>query len=129
MESQFRSALVAWLAGDPALSASLNDITEEAPSRASIPWLGISASASSDWSTKDRRGREIRVALELQTRGDEADATSALVTQIEDRIAGLPRDHDSFAVASSAFLRARAEQRPRNTRAVLLEYRFRILAN
>ena len=71
MESTLRSALIAWLAADPGLTASLNNITEEAPVRTSPPWLGLVASASADWSTKDRRGREVRVALELHTRGEE----------------------------------------------------------
>lgn len=127
MESQLRTALVDWLASDPVLSASLNDVAEEAPSRASLPWLGIAASASIDWSTKTARGREVRVALELQTRGDAAAETSALAARVEERIESLPRSLPGLSLASITFLRARAEQRPRNTRAVLLEYRFRIL--
>ena len=128
MESELRTALIAWLAADPALAAALNDVAEEAPSRAAPPWLGIAASASTDWSTKTARGREIRVALELQTRGEEADETSALAALVEARIESLPPVRDGFAIASTTFLRARAEQRPRNTRAVLLEYRFRVLS-
>ena len=127
MESLLRTILIDWLASDPVLSTTLNEIAEEAPSRASLPWLGIAASASTDWSTKTRRGREVRVALELQTRGDGAAETSAIVSQVEERIESLPRQHPGLTLASSTFLRTRAEQRPRNTRAVLIEYRFRIL--
>ncbi|MGB3166677.1 MAG: DUF3168 domain-containing protein [Alteraurantiacibacter sp.] len=127
MESNLRTALLAWLASDLLLGAALNDVAEEAPSRASPPWLGIAASASTDWSTKTQSGREIRVALELHTRGEEAAETAALVSQVEKRVESLPQVQDGFAIASIAFLRARAEQRPRNTRAVLLEYRVRVL--
>lgn len=127
MESEFRTILLGWLASDPVLSGGLNDIAEEAPSRAALPWVGIAASASTDWSTKTRRGREVRIALELQTRGELADETAALVRQIEDRIDSLPRQHAALFLVNTTFLRARAEQRPRNTRAVLIEYRFRIL--
>ena len=49
METTLRSALITWLASDPQLAASLNTITEEAPTRTSPPWLGIAASASADW--------------------------------------------------------------------------------
>ena len=129
MESLLRIALVQWLASDPILSAALNDLTEEAPSRASPPWLGIAASASTDWSTKTRQGREVRVALELHTRGEEASETAALVSLMEERLASLPPAQDGFRVVTTTFLRARAEQRARNTRAVLLEYRFRLLAD
>lgn len=127
METEIRTALIAWLAADPALSAALNDITEEAPSRAQPPWIGISASASADWSTKQRKGREVRLAFELQTRGEEAAETAALVALIEERIELLPRMQSTFHIVTTQFLRARAEQRLPNRRAVLLEYRFRLL--
>ena len=50
-----------------------------------------------------------------------------MIAQLEDRIEALPRSQSGFEVASTVFLRARAEQRPGKTRAVLLEYRFRLL--
>ncbi len=127
METQLRAALIAWLAIDPALSAALNDVTEEAPSRSAPPWLGIAASASTDWSTKQRKGREVRIAFELHTRGEEGAETAALVALIEERIETLPRPQPGFHIATTQFLRARAEQRPPNRRATLLEYRFRLL--
>ena len=71
METQLRAALINWLKADPALTAELNSVAEEAPVAVAPPWLGLvaSASASVDWSTKIRKGREIRVALELHVRG------------------------------------------------------------
>ena len=128
MESELRSALIEWLRVDPVLAGMLNAVVEEAPSRASPPWLGIAASASADWSTKDRKGREVRVALELQGRGDDPASAAEAVRAIEARVEALPRAQDGFAVANATFLRARAEQRAGNRRAVLLEYRFRVLA-
>lgn len=127
METALRSALVEWLASDPLLSAALNDVTEEAPSRSAPPWLGIAASTSTDWSAKGTKGREVRVAIELHTRGEEANETAALASLVEDRIETLPPAQNGFSVINISFLRARAEQRARNTRAVLLEYRFRLL--
>ena len=129
MENTLRSALIGWLAADPLLAAALNIITEEVPTRTSAPWLGIAASASTDWSTKDRKGREVRIALELHTRGEEADETGTVTALIEDRIASLPAAQAGLRIVSSTFLRARVEQRARHERAVLLEYRFRLLAN
>lgn len=127
METRLRSALVEWLVGDPLLAAALNDVTEEAPSRSAPPWLGIAASASVDWSTKERRGREVRIAMELHLRGEEPDETASLIALVESRIEALPRAQAGFHIATTQFLRARAEQRPLNRRAVLLEYRFRLL--
>ena len=128
MEVPLRAALVGWLATDPALTAQLNAIAEEAPSRTSLPWLAIAASASADWSCKTNPGREVRVALELHCRGDQPGAAAELVDLIERRIEDLPRDQDLFRVVTIQFLRARAEQRGESSRAILLEYRFRLLA-
>lgn len=128
METELRAALIAWLQADAILANLVNAITEEAPSRAAPPWLGIAASASADWSTKDRTGREVRIALELHCRGDDPGTAAATAQAIEARVEALPRVQAGFEIASTTFLRARAEQRPANVRAVLLEYRFRVLA-
>lgn len=129
MEIPLRAALVSWLASDPVLSAQLNAITEEAPSRISLPWLAIAASASTDWSMKTQAGREVRIAFELHCRGDTPDAAAVLVNAIEHRIASLPCTQQGFSVVTSHFLRARTEQRGESRRAILLEYRFRLLAD
>jgi len=128
MEITLRAALLAWLSADPALAGQLNAIVEEAPLRTALPWLAISASASADWSAKEVAGREVRVALELHCRGDQPGAAADLVAAIEARIAALPADQSTCQVVSVTFLRARSEMRAANTRAVLLEYRFRVLA-
>lgn len=128
MEIALRTVLIAWLAADPALTGQLNAIAEEAPSRVALPWLAVAASASADWSAKDVAGREVRIALELHCRGDQPDSAGALVSAIETRISALPAAQAGFQVVTTQFLRARAEQRTANTRAVLLEYRFRVLA-
>jgi len=129
METELRAALTAWLADDAELMGQLNAVTEEAPSRTAPPWLGIAASASADWSTKDRAGREIRLALELHGRGDDPGMMVATARAIETRVEAMPRAQAGFDVANIVFLRARAEQRPGNVRAVLIEYRFRVLAS
>jgi hypothetical protein len=128
METALRAALVAWLQDDPALSGELNIVAEEAPVRAHLPWLGIVASASADWSVKDRKGREVRVAVEFHCRGDDPATGAGIASAIESRIESLPSAQAGFTIVSTLFLRARAEQRPGNTRATLIEYRFRLLA-
>lgn len=128
MEMTLRAALIAWLAGDPALSARLNAVTEESPGRAALPWLALAASASTDWSTKDRPGREIRVALELHARGDRPDTAIALARAIEARVLTLPAQQDGFTIVSTVFLRGRTEARAGNVRATLSEFRFHALA-
>lgn len=129
MEVSLRAALLAWLAADSYLAGELNAVVEEAPSRTSLPWLAIATSASTDWSTKTQRGREVRIALELHCRGDAPDTAAALVSAIETRIETLPRTQSDFKIENCTFLRARAEQRGESRRAILLEYAFRLLAD
>ncbi|WP_336979417.1 DUF3168 domain-containing protein [Altererythrobacter fulvus] len=128
MEILLRAALLDWLRADPALAA-VNLVAEEAPPAASLPWLGIAASASTDWSAKGVAGREIRIALELHCRGGDPATAGALVRAIGECVEAIPRGQPGFAIITTQFLRARAEQRARNTRSVLLEYRFRVLAS
>lgn len=125
MENDLRGALVAWLRADPAL-AEINAIEEEAPLAVSPPWLGIAASAGIDWGTKDRRGREIRIALELESCTDQTAGDSALLAAIEQRVLALPTFQPAFELASIRFLRSRSEARANNRRGALLEYRIRI---
>ena len=129
MEIPLRAALIAWLAADPALSDPLNAITEEAPSRTSLPWLAIAASASSDWSSKTHQGREVRVALELHCRGDQPSAADNIFAAIEQRIEAMPAAQSHFTVITRQFLRSRVEQRGESRRVLLIEYRFRIQAD
>ena len=128
METALRSALIDWLRADPILAGMVNAIEEEGPIAASPPHIAIAASASTDWSTKTGLGREIRLALELVDRGDEAAATGAIAARIEQRIATLAPQQSGFRVVVTRFLRSRAERRRRNLRAVLLEYRFLTIA-
>lgn len=129
MENVLRTALIAWLQADPGLASQLNAITEEAPLRTAPPWLGLVASASADWSVKGQRGREVRVALELHCRTDNPAATFDLAAAIQDRLESLPAQQAGYQVVTALFLRARVEQRPGNLRAMLIEYRFRLLAD
>lgn len=130
MEIPFRAALIDWLASDPALGAALNAVVEEAPSRVALPWLTLTASASTNWGTKTLAGREIRVALELNFRSDDPLGGAALVAAIEARVESLPYDQTAsgFRIASMAMLKARAEQRGEALRVVVLEYRARVMA-
>jgi hypothetical protein len=127
MENDLRAAVIDWLRADPALAA-INAIEEEAPVSTTPPWLGIAASASIDWGTKDRPGREVRIALELESRTDMAAEDATLLAAIERRVLDLPPFHPGFELASIRFLRSRSEARADFRRGALLEYRFRIFA-
>jgi hypothetical protein len=111
------------------LSTQLNAVTEEVPARASLPWLAIAASASVDWSTKTEIGYETRIAMELHCRGDTPDSAADLVAAIQARIAALPAQQTGFSVVTRTFTRARVTQIAESSRTILVEYRFRTLAD
>jgi len=129
MEVLLRAALLAWLAGSPEMSAMVSTITEEKPARPTLPWLSIASSAAIDWSTKTEVGQEVRIALELQCRGDLPDAAASLVTAIDAHVRSLPAAQTGFAIVGRQFMRSRSEQRSPTTRAILMEYRFRTQSN
>ena len=110
MEILLRAALLDWLRADPALADPLNILAEEAPREAHPPWLGITASTSTDWSTKTEVGREVRIALELHLRGDDPRTGAALVRAVEERVVALPTQAE-FTPVSIRLLRTRAEAR------------------
>ncbi|WP_095012173.1 DUF3168 domain-containing protein [Tsuneonella mangrovi] len=128
MEYALRAALLDWLRSGPAPLDTLTAVEEEAPARTTAPWLAIATSASTDWSTKDVAGREVRIALELHTRTDDPASGELLASAIGARIESLPRAQNTFEVATILFLRTRTQRRANNARATLIEYRFRCLA-
>ncbi|NCP19358.1 MAG: DUF3168 domain-containing protein [Erythrobacter sp.] len=127
METQLCAALIEHLRADPAIASALNIVAEAEIERASTPWLALVASASADWSTKTCAGREVRVAVELRLHGDDPAIGGDLAKRVDARALALPAAQIGFRVVSATFLRGRAERRPRNARAILREYRFRIL--
>ncbi len=129
METALRTALLDHLRADAALMAAINLVDEAAIERASPPWLALVASAAIDWSTKTLTGREVRVAFELRLHGDDPASGADIAGQVDTRVLSLPADQTGFRVVSAQFLRGQAERRERNARAILREYRFRLLAS
>ena len=127
METALRVALLDHLRADSALMAAINLVDEAEIEHASTPWLALVASASIDWSTKSHAGREVRVALELRLHADDPATGEDIAALVDTRVLALPADQPGFRVVSASFLRGQAERRARNVRAILREYRFRVL--
>ena len=129
MESALRIALVEALRKDAQLVPLINAVAEEAPSPAPPPALALVASAAADWSSKTSTGREIRIAIELTTRGSDPSPATHIAQRIEHCIATLAPQQDGFRLVTTRFLRSRTERRERAIRAILLEYAFRVIAD
>lgn len=129
METALRTALLDHLRADTTLMEAINLIDEAEIERASAPWLALVASAAIDWSTKTHAGREVRIALELRLHGDDPATGADIAALVDARVLSLPADQTGFRIASAHFLRGQTQRRDRNARAILREYRFRLLAS
>jgi Protein of unknown function (DUF3168) len=114
-----------------AIVAVLNDIApvyDGVPPRAAFPYIVISDSPVTDWSTKTEAGREIRLALNIWDDGEEAASLRALMTSVEAAIDALPRNLPGWRIANVVFLRSLISREPRAPSVGLIEYRVRIIA-
>jgi Protein of unknown function (DUF3168) len=114
-----------------ALVTRLTDIApvyDGAPPRAAFPYIVISDSPVTDWSTKTEQGREIRLALTIWDDGEEAASLRELMISVEAAIDDLPRNLAGWRVASLVFLRSLISREPGAPSAALIEYRVRTIA-
>jgi hypothetical protein len=109
------------------LSGAVSGIYDGPPPRAVFPFVSIGSGASSDWSTKTARGRELRVALTVWDDGEEPARLSALMHEAELAIAQISGAHDGWRIASNAFLRSLVARDAAGPWAGLIEFRIRVL--
>ena len=89
--------------------------------------VAISDGSTSDWSTKDRRGREHRLSIAIWDDGDSPARLHDLLGQAQDAIEAMPRSLPGQGIASLVFLRARVVRDPDGPWAGRLDYRVRTL--
>ena len=114
-----------------ALVTLLSDVApvyDGAPPRAAFPYIVISDSPVSDWSTKTERGREIRLALTLWDDGETPEALRVLMIAVEAAMDAFPRNLPGWRVASLVFLRSLVNRAAGQPAASLIEYRVRTIA-
>lgn len=124
-----RAALLAALRGEPAVAARVNAVAEGEPVQATPPVALVQDLASVDWGTKDRAGREIRVAVIVRDAGDTPARAGEIADAIEQAVAGMPRDLPGWRIASVVMIRARTGAEARGRWSASVEHRFRLLAN
>jgi hypothetical protein len=122
------SALEAVQAALVTLLADIVPVYDGAPPRAEFPYIVISDSPVTDWSTKTERGREIRLALNIWDDGEAAESLRTLMIAVEAAIENFPRDLPGWRVASLVFLRSLISREPGAPSAALIEHRVRMIA-
>jgi Protein of unknown function (DUF3168) len=119
-------ALAAVQAALVVLLDGIAPVYDGVPPRAPFPYIVISDSPVTDWSTKTEKGREIRLALTLWDDGEVAENLRTLMIAVETAMEGFPRNLPGWRVASLIFLRSLVSRTPGEPSAALLEYRVRI---
>ena len=126
-EGTVRGGIAAALRGNATLVGVLNGVFEGPAVRASAPYAEVAEALASDWSTKDARGRELRVAVMLRDVGERPERLAGLVDAAERAIEEMPRELDGWRVASLAFVRSRTAGDGPGRWLAALEYRVRVL--
>lgn len=127
IEQDFALAVIDWLAGDAALMAQVNGVFHRAPARIAAPYVLLDDVLATDWGTKDRPGREVRLAFALRDGSQDAAPVSAIAAALETRLLALPRTGTGYRLASLQPLRSRTV-RIGDIWLVTLDYRARLLA-
>jgi hypothetical protein len=109
------------------LLADIAPVYDGAPPRAAFPYIVISDSPVTDWSTKTEQGREIRLALTIWDNGEVAQALRFLMVTVEAAMDNFPRDLPGWHVASLIFLRSLISRAADGPSVALIEYRVRVL--
>jgi hypothetical protein len=126
-EAAVRAGVLAVLADDATLAEELTGVFDGPGVRASAPFAEVGEALSSDWGTKDVRGREVRVGVLIRDLAERPVRLGALVDAAQRAVEALPRDLDGWRVASVAFLRARTAAEGPGRWLAVLEWRVRVL--
>lgn len=97
------------------------------PRDAAMPFVAIDGGVASDWSTKDTRGREVRLSVAIRSDGSVPAALHALAAAAEDAIEAIPRDLPGHRIASVVLLRSLIVRAADAPWAARLDYRVRTL--
>lgn len=126
LEQNFSRAAIDWLAGDAALLAQVNGVFHRSPARIAAPYVVLEDVLATDWSTKDRPGREARLAFAIRDGSDDAGPAAAITAALEARLAAMPHTGDGYRLVSLSPLRSRT-LRIDALWLVTLDYRARLL--
>lgn len=125
-EMAVSAAVLAALRGAPGL-ATLHRIGSGEGERGQVPHAWINEVSGTDWGSKDRAGRDVRLFLSIADRG-EAARLAGLCAAAEAALLALPRPLDGWDHAGGRITRVRASQRRDGTRVAGIELRLRLMA-
>lgn len=127
-EAAVRAALLDCLREDAALAAQVNRVHDEPPVKASPPMVIVGGCDGSDWGTKDRPGREVRLSVTIEDDRETSTRISGIIPLVDAAVQGLPGRLAGWEAGSLMLLRSRLLRTGRGRWNALLDYRLRVLA-
>ncbi len=126
-DSDIRAALVALLQGDAALNAQVNRVYDGAPTKASPPMLVVGDVLGSDWATKDKAGRELRLGLQIEDDRETPARIGAIMPLVDTAVRGLSGAIGAWQVGSLTMIRSRLSRDSAGRWVAVMDYRIRVL--
>ena len=122
-----RAAALARLRGEAAVA--VNRVWDGADRRGSVPYAVLRDVIASDWGTKDRDGREVRVGVTVRDEGESPARATMLAAAVEAALLDLPRDLTGWRVASVVPVRCAVLAEAQGRWAALVDVRVRVMAD
>lgn len=107
--------------------AGLNRTDPGRPVKATPPCAEVGAIAASDWGTKDRAGREVRLSVVVRDLAERADRLHVLSGAVQAAIEAMPRVSGGWRIVSLAFVKSRIASEKAGNWVSSVEYRARML--
>lgn len=126
-----QQAIVAALAADPGLAATMRGVFDQPPPGAEPPYLTVGPDITTDWSTKSGEGREHRLRVTVWEAPRGIRRCAEAMGRVEVVMAGLGPALDGHRLVSLRFLRAAMDHgagAPAEAVAGVVEFRARTQA-
>ncbi len=121
-----QAAVVTALRDDAAFAGVT--VFDAAPVRAALPYAIVEEPLTGDWSAKDWRGREARLAVLLHDAGERPVRLRGLASAVEDAVSALDPDlGEGWRVASLVFVRGRIARAAGERWISVSEFRVRMM--
>ncbi|MCH4152244.1 MAG: DUF3168 domain-containing protein [Sphingobium sp.] len=128
-DADIRAALVSLLQGDAALNAQVNRVYDGEPAKATPPMLVVGDVLGSDWATKDKAGRELRLSLTVEDDRETPARISGIMPLADAAVRGLSGTIGAWRVGSLVMIRSRLVRNGAGRWVAVMDYRVRVLAN
>ncbi|SNT06104.1 tail completion protein gp17 [Sphingopyxis indica] len=104
-EQALRARALGLLAEDGELAALVHGVFDGVPRRGAMPYVAVGGAEGSDWGTKDRAGREVRLTLTLA--GVDPAGPGAAAARIEAIVPALRGTSDGWQIVAARLVRSR----------------------